>query len=309
MNFFTATHLKPATYNTYNTRLNKWISLFQEEKATLVFVYTHPNYATVVIRNHLKTTGHDSPMTMNCYVKAIMSAMEHNIDQFKNISKEHMQKYDKRWKELRQITYNLANSYRMEQEPSKGQSEKSGVSLTLKDLTQKRDTLKQGTLDHLLIGFYTYLPPVRADYYATQIVKQGEQPTEPNYIEWNPDRSRVVITDFKTARMYKEITNDLPDELHRSLTLSLESQPRSYLFVNKEGNPFTRNGFSIWASNRLLAIFQKGLTLTMLRHIYISSLDFNLPPSTLKQIGDKMGHHLSQQLLYKWKKDSTALSE
>ena len=248
-------------------------------------------------------------MTMNCYVKAIMSAMEHNIDQFKNISKEHMQKCDKRWKELRQITYNLANSYRMEQEPSKGQSEKSGVSLSLKDLTQKRDTLKQGTLDHLLIGFYTYLPPVRADYYATQIVKQGEQPTEPNYIEWNPDRSRVVITDFKTARMYKEITNDLPDELHRSLTLSLESQPRSYLFVNKEGNPFTRNGFSIWASNRLLAIFQKGLTLTMLRHIYISSLDFNLPPSTLKQIGDTMGHHLSQQLLYKWKKDSTALSE
>jgi len=309
MNFFATTHLKPATYNTYNTRLNKWISLFQEEQSNLVFVYTHPNYATVTIRNHLKTTGHDSPMTMNCYVKAIMSATEHNVELFKHIPKELMQKSDKRWKELRQITYNQAFAYRMEQEPSKGQAEKSGVSLSLNDLIQKRDTLKEGTMDHLLIGFYTYLPPVRADYYATQIVKQGEKPTEPNYIEWNPDRSRVVITDFKTARLYKEITNDLPSELHRSLTISLTNQPRTYLFVNKEGNPFTRNGFSIWASNRLLAIFQKGLTLTMLRHIYISSLDFNLPPSTLKQIGDKMGHHLSQQLLYKWKMDPTASSE
>lgn len=309
MNFFTTTHLKPATYNTYNTRLNKWISLFQEEQATLVFVYTHPNYATVVIRNHLKTTGHDSPMTMNCYIKAVMSATEHHLELFHHISKEQMQKCDKRWKELRQITYTKANAYRMEQEPSKGQSEKSGVSLTLKDLTQKRDALKQGTLDHLLVGFYTYLPPIRADYYATQIVKQGEKATEPNYIEWSPDRSRVVITDFKTARMYKEITNDLPIELHTSLMMSLGTQPRSYLFVNKEGNPFTRNGFSIWASNRLLAIFQKGLTLTMLRHIYISSLDFNLPPSTLKQIGDKMGHHLSQQLLYKWKMNPVAPSE
>ena len=285
--------------------MNKWISLFPEEQATLVFVYTHPNYATVIIRNHLKTTGHDTPMTMNCYVKAVMSATEHNMELFKEISKEQMQKCDKRWKELRQITYTQAFAYRMEQEPSKGQSEKSGVSLTLKDLTQKRDSLKQGTLDNLLVGFYTYLPPVRADYYATQIIKQGEQPTEPNYIEWHPEHSRVILTDFKTARMYKEITNDLPAELHQSLTLSLETHPRSYLFVNKEGNPFTRNGFSIWASNRLLSIFQKGLTLTMLRHIYISSLDFNLPPSVLKQIGDKMGHHLSQQLLYKWKTDPT----
>jgi hypothetical protein len=305
MNFFTTTHLKPATYNTYNTRLNKWISLFKEEQASLVFVYTHPNYATVTIRNHLKTTGHDTPMTMNCYVKAIMSATEHNLELFQHISKEQMQKSDKRWKELRQITYNQAFAYRMEQEPSKGQSEKSGVSLTLKDLIHKRDSMKEGSMDQLLVGFYTYLPPVRADYYATQIVKQGEQPTEPNYIEWCTDRSRVVITDFKTARLYKEITNDLPNELHRILTISLTNQPRTYLFVNKEGNPFTRNGFSIWASNRLLSIFQKGLTLTMLRHIYISSLDFNLPPSALKQIGDKMGHHLSQQLLYKWKTDST----
>jgi hypothetical protein len=279
--------------------------LFQEEQANLVFVYTHPNYATVTIRNHLKTTGNDSPMTMNCYVKAIMSATEHNLDLFQHIPKEEMQKSDKRWKELRQITYNHAFAYRMEQEPSKGQAEKSGVSLTLNDLIQKRDSLKEGSMDQLLVGFYTYLPPVRADYYATQIVKQGEQPTEPNYIEWHHDHSRVVITDFKTSRLYKEIKNDLPNELHRSLTISLTNQPRNYLFVNKEGNPFTRNGFSIWSSNRLLSIFQKGLTLTMLRHIYISSLDFNLPPSALKQIGDKMGHHLSQQLLYKWKTDST----
>jgi hypothetical protein len=244
-------------------------------------------------------------MTMNCYVKAIMSATEHNLDLFQHIPKEEMQKSDKRWKELRQITYNHAFAYRMEQEPSKGQAEKSGVSLTLNDLIQKRDSLKEGSMDQLLVGFYTYLPPVRADYYATQIVKQGEQPTEPNYIEWHHDHSRVVITDFKTSRLYKEIKNDLPNELHRSLTISLTNQPRNYLFVNKEGNPFTRNGFSIWSSNRLLSIFQKGLTLTMLRHIYISSLDFNLPPSALKQIGDKMGHHLSQQLLYKWKTDST----
>jgi len=305
MNFFTTTHLKPATYRTYQTRLNKWISLFQEEQASIVFIYTHPNYATVVIRKHLETIGQDTPMTVNCYIKAIMSATEHNVDLFQHISKDKMQELDKRWKELRQITYQKAFSYRMEQEPSKGQSEKSGVSLTLKDLIEKRDSMKEGSMDQLLVAFYTYLPPVRADYYATQIIRKGEQPTEPNYIEWTPDHSRVIITEFKTARLYKEITNDLPNELHRLLCLSLTNQPRSYLFVNKEGNPFTRNGFSIWASNRLLAIFGKGLTLTMLRHIYISSLDFNLPPSTLKQIGDKMGHHLSQQLLYKWKTDST----
>lgn len=303
MNLFSDTHLKPTTYKKYNTQVLKWLSLFPSEQGTLSFVYTHPNYSVVTLRRHLETKQQNNARTVNEYIKAIMSAVEHNrqcvIDQEDSI----LQSSNQRWKDLRQLTYEHAYAYRMDQEPSVMQSQLSGVTLKLNDLTQIRDSLPDGSIDKLLIGFYTHIPPVRADYFATQILPFDQHPTEPNYLFHNTEQTRLVLTDFKTSKTYHDITHDLPPELHRQLTLSLAASPRSYLFVNKHGHPFTRNGFTRWASDRLYSIFKKGLTITMLRHIYISSLDLNSPPSYLQTIGRQMGHQISQQMLYKWKEN------
>lgn len=302
MNFFPDTHLKPTTYKTYNTQLNTWLSLFPSEQSNLVFLYTHPNYSVVTLRRHLVTKNQDNPRMVNSYIKPIMSVIHENPLICINVDKNVLKKAETRWKELRQLTYNKAFAYRIEQQPSPGQAIKSGSALQLADLVRVRDELPDGSINKLLIGFYTHLPPVRADYFATQLVPVGETPTSPNYIFYDSNHSHSVITDFKTSSLYKEISNDLPPELHRQLILSIQVCPRNYLFVNKNGEPFTRNGFTKWSVERLFQIFKKGLTLTMLRHIYISSLDFNIPATELQAIGFKMGHHISQQMLYKWQK-------
>ena len=243
---------------------------------------------------------------VNSYIKPIVAVIRENPQICIDVDKNSLNTIDARWKELRQITYELAFAYRLEQQPSPGQALKSGSTLTLDDLIKIRDKLPDGSINKLLIGFYTYLPPVRADYFATQLLPFGHTPTSPNYIFYDSIHSHSVITDFKTSSLYKQIVNDLPAELHRQLILSLQQFPRNYLFVNKNGEPFTRNGFTKWAVERLFQIFNKGLTLTMLRHIYISSLDFNIVATELQAIGLKMGHQLSQQMLYKWKtKDPT----
>jgi len=301
MNFFSTTHLKPSTYKAYNSHVNRWLTLFPPEQQSLSFLYTHPNYSVVLLRKHLDTTQHNNPAMVNNFIKAIMAAVDANHSMISHINDSMLQHADTRWKELRQITYQHAYAYRLEQQPSPGQALKSGSTLTLAELIQLRDALSDGSIQKLLIGFYTHIPPVRADYFATQILPFGELPTKPNYIFHEKGKSRLVITDFKTSKIYKEISHDLPEELHRQLVLSLASSPRTYLFVNKNGEPFTRNGFTKWAGEQLFQLSQKGLTLTMLRHIYISSLDFNSPPSVLIEIGKKMGHQLSQQMLYKWK--------
>jgi len=301
MNFFEHTHLKPSTYKAYQSQVVRWLSLFPSDQSTLLFLYTHPNYSVVLLRKHLDLTHHNSAAMVNNFIKAIMAAVEANPALLSSADHVTLQKADMRWKELRQITYQHAYAYRLEQQPSPGQALKSGSTLTLAELIRLRDALSDGSIQKLLIGFYTHIPPVRADYFATQIIPFGELPTEPNYIFHEAGKSRLVITDFKTSKIYKEISHDLPDELHRQLVLSLASSPRKYLFINKNGEPFTRNGFTKWAGEQLFQLSQKGLTLTMLRHIYISSLDFNSPPSMLIEIGKKMGHQLSQQMLYKWK--------
>jgi hypothetical protein len=248
------------------------------------------------------TTQSDTAVTLNSYIKAIMAAQVANPTLFQYIPSSKMESCDARWRELRQSTYAEAFAYRLQAQPSPLQSLHSGVHLTFPDLVHTRESLPDGSVHKLLLGFYTHLPPVRADYFATQIVPFGEIPTSPNYIYHDATKSHLVITDFKTSRIYKEITHDLPLPLHSQLVLSLALQPRTFLFVNKFHEPFNRYTFSHWANQQLETIFKKGLTLTMLRHMFISTIDFNnSTPEQLQIIGNQMGHHISQQLLYKWK--------
>jgi site-specific recombinase XerD len=110
----------------------------------------------------------------------------------------------------------------------------------------------------------------------------------------------MTLTDFKTKNRYTEITNVLPQELNDELVKSLEKSPRKYIFTNQTGQPFTRNAFTVWSKRILSRVFETEMTLIIIRHLFISSLDFSMKPLELKKISDKMGHDLSTQRNYKW---------
>jgi hypothetical protein len=309
MDFFTNTHLKPATYKPYNSKLNKWITIMPSDKNTITHIYTNPNFSVVTLRKYLAENNVDTFVNLNSYIKAIISCAEHNPSFFEKVSEQKLSKCQERWKEMLVYSYQQSTQYRLEQKPSPSQSLKSGVSLKMIDLEQIRDSLEDGSIEKLLIGFYTYVPPVRLDHYATQILKFGETPSEPNYIFFSDSKAYLKITDFKTAYIYKSIEYEIPFELHRQLALSLQIKPRTYLFTNEQGNPFTRNSFSRWASHKLLQVFKKELSLTMFRHIFISDLDLNSSPEILFEIGRKMGHSITQQHLYKWKEEPNRIND
>jgi hypothetical protein len=108
--------------------------------------------------------------------------------------------------------------------------------------------------------------------------------------------------------MYKSIEYDLPSELHKQLLLSLEKIPRTFLFINND-KCFTRKTFSEWATKKLTTLFKKEFTLTMFRHLYISQLDSNTPAEQLIEISKKMGHSITQQMLYKWKEQPDTIED
>jgi hypothetical protein len=309
MNFFTKTHLQVSTYSAYNNKLNKWFSLMSENKNTLVYIFTHPNLSLCILRKYLTTYDTDTAPTISSYIKAVISAAEHNTHLFNNIDTEIYNKCETRWKELRQIFYDYANSYRFEQKPSPTQALKNGSLLKFSDLTKKRDELVDGSIDKLILSFYTYIPPLRADLFSTQLLKFGEVPAYDNHIFYDSNKAFMVIKDFKTSKLYKSIEYELPSELHKQLITSLRLCPRKFLFQNKNGIPFNRKSFSVWASNKLSTLFKKQLTLTLFRHIYVSTLDSNMPATKLLEISGKMGHSLTQQILYKWRdNDSETIS-
>jgi hypothetical protein len=309
MDFFRTTHLTAPTATTYNNKINKWISLMPPNKNNLSYIFLHPNFSVVTLRDFLSKNNTDTAPTLNSYIKAVLSAAEHNTNLFQHIDQEVYNKSENRWKDLRQKTYEYANSYRLEQKPSPSQSLKGGSSLIFSDIVKVRDELEDGSIDKLLLSFYTYIPPVRADFFSTQLLNFNQTPSYPNYIFYNDSKAYLKITDFKTSPIYKSIEYELPSELHRQLILSLSKSPRTFLFPNKDGNPFTRKTFSEWATKKLTSLFKKEFTLTMFRHIYISTLDLNTSPSELLEISKKMGHSITQQMLYKWKEQPQTLED
>lgn len=278
-------------------------------KNTLDYIFTHPNFSFVTLRQFLSQNNTDTSQTLNSYIKAILSAAEHNSDSFNHIHKEQYTKSENRWKEMRQKTYEYANEYRLQQKPSPTQALKSGSSLKFSDLILKRNELIDGSVDKLLLSFYTYIPPVRADFFATHLIKFGETSTYPNYILYNSEKAHMVITDFKTKDIYGSIEYNLPSELHNQLILSLDQNPRTFLFEIKPGQPFNRKTFSEWTTKKLTTIFKKEFTVTMFRHIYISNLDLNTPVTRLVEISKQMGHSITQQMLYKWKEENQIVEE
>jgi len=273
------------------------------QKNTILYMFLHPNFSFVTLRKYLVENNTDTAPTLNSYAKAIISAYEHNLAMFHNIDKNTIAIAENRWKEIRQKTYEYANQYRIEQKPSPTQALKSGSSLLFTDVVKIRDSLKDDSIDKLLLGFYTYIPPVRADFFATQLLHFGETPIYPNHIFYDSDKAYLVITDYKTSPVYKSIEYFLPSELHKHLLLSLSTHPRTFLFCNNNNKPFTRKTFSEWATKQLTSLFKKEFTLTMFRHIYISNLDLNTSAEQLIDISKKMGHSITQQMLYKWKED------
>jgi hypothetical protein len=189
-----------------------------------------------------------------------------------------------------------------QQMPTEIQSKKGGSCLTFDKLIQKRDCGELDMYSHLLLSMYTYIYPVRADYYATEIVYDDAEPNVPNYIRIRGDQSELMIRDFKTSKLYTSIHYPrLPDTLHQIILQSLQKEPRTYLFQKPNGKPYTRNTFSQWASRTLHALFGVEMTLTLIRHQFISTLSLDTPAVELERIGRLMGHSLSTQQLYKWK--------
>ena len=116
------------------------------------------------------------------------------------------------------------------------------------------------------------------------------------------NHAELMLTNFKTATEYKQIHYPtIPIPLLRIILQSLQESPRTYLFESARHTPLTRNRYSQMASHTLQQIFGVPLNLTMIRHIFISTLSMDTPLIELKRIGELMGHSLTQQRLYQWK--------
>jgi hypothetical protein len=306
MDFFENTKLHSNSIKLFNSKLNEWINFMPKHYQTLGCLIMFPQLSIQYLDKNIKTNTNSNK---HIYLMAVLSIFRHKTEYLEHFTDEYVTELYIDWKTIFNENEAPIIERRLENRPTDRQQSKGGHQLTLSQIVEKRDELPVGSYERLLLCMYTMIPPVRADYFSTQLVTGDEEPVHKNYIRINsPDNVECVLTDFKTAKTYKQIANKFPPQLIDELNASLEKYPRSYLFINTRGEPHTRNSFVLWTRRLLTKLFGTDFTLVFFRHAFITDfITHKITPETtdaeIKEISDRMGHSPEMFRGYKWIKN------
>lgn len=271
---------------------------------TFHYMLQHPDETVTAIKNHknMKSGEELSNCTKDQYVTALLSFFEH-APEYKFANHDIHQQ----WKKLHgEIRHPIDLRYKTG-EPTERQKESF---VSWEDVIKKRDSLEPGTQERLLLSMYSYIPPVRNDYAQARIFKRTprDKSAAGNYIVFNASNPMVVLQEYKTAKRYNDISTPIPRALYDEIKASLEKQPREYLFISPMTNEmYKQEGtFNKWANATLLGLFDRPVTLTTLRHSFLSQQDMQdkLRGSTVlerEEVSRAMGHSVSMQEGYIWR--------
>jgi len=292
MNYFPTAELNDITKKKYNTHIQRWLDFGVPSLDTLI---KDSKNALEVL--HKQTTIKQSAHVHHGYYSSIVAYLQHEAPAA-------MKEYKNIWKAIQTENYKPISEHYITQEPTERQKV---TQIDWADVIRVRDSLSN-SVEKLLLAFYSYIEPVRADYYATALLKPGEPvPATENYIILGAEY-KLVIQNFKTSKTYKTIEHVLPEPLKELLNESLRIEPRPFLFIKRRLSdkdpiqPMTPNEFSSWANRALSRTFNRPTNLTALRHSFVETIDYNRPIQELRKITDAMGHSISMSMGYKLRK-------
>jgi integrase len=275
--------LSPATKNSYTERIRQLERLFDKP------IYTIIKDAPI---KKLRTT-YPMDTTYKMYLTVILSLFRHVPHLKEELAKQHT---------LWTNAFTQADKAIEERYKTNAPTEKQNNGyVAYAEIIQKRDTLKKGTIERLLVAMYTYIKPLRADFNQIRLYKSLPKEHEPNYIHMKKSGCILILNEYKTAKTHGTYEKELPKELCEELQASLESNPRDYLFETTDHKPFDKaNSFNKFANRILQRIFEKPLTISLIRHAFISTLDFNtLTIKEKEEIAKEMCHTLRLQDQYR----------
>lgn len=291
--------LSESSRKLYNKKLDQYISFMPDDNKSIGFIVDNPGIAVNILLNeeNVKQTA----TNRHLFYSSVVAYIKHTEE-----GRRRSDRIKRKWEEIQKSNWEERRLLDLGGELSNKDKEiMTAVKWT--DIIAMRDKLVAGSNEKLLLSLYTYLPPVRADYFEVRINPPASivNDKKKSYIQIGETgaTSELVIRDFKTSSTYKEIRHKLPEELFQEIVVSLGLKPRRYLFVmpSDESKPYDRGGFSKWANKVLHELFKVPMTITSIRHIFITTIDFTkVRAIELDKIARAMGHGLAMQKGYQW---------
>lgn len=260
------------------------------------YLVDHPRHVIAAIAKH-----YPQPLTQRTFVTAIKALFHYN--DLKASKASQYQEYTEHQNRLSQA----ATERYMAAEPS----DRERRNWVPWDEVRKRErelaATEHASDEHLLLAMYCLIEPLRQDYGALHIMvnKEPDEGAPGNYLciadtgAWGS----LILNKYKTAKKYGTFKRQLPPDLLGIIKASLLARPRRYLFLDESGQPYHKTNSFTKMSNRTLArIFGKNFTVSMMRHSYISSIDYNAStPGELFEKSRNMAHSIAMQQLYRRK--------
>lgn len=240
--------------------------------------------------------------------KIILSIYTHTP----KIKEENESKWQKWWDEFIKLSKYMKEKSK-ENKPTVKQNDKyvsfDDIELKYHELKSAQDPhdTKKKSQQYLLLALILDITPKRSDFGSVRIYKDNEpvNDNKNNFIvvksKGNIDSSYLVMNKYKTAKTYKRYEEDLSSKFINVLKQSMRRYPRTYLFVDTEGNPYNNNTYGTYFSRTFNDLFGKAGGVSLLRHSYISErLNNGKSDNELEEIAHLMGHSLDQQRSYRF---------
>lgn len=285
--------IKEVSKNSYIFQINDFVQSVQAQN--IHDLITHPKKYNKKLKNIDRELN-----TKHTFLGAVYSLLKHT--NMKNI----YPRLDLTWKNEGKYIVDQFHSQIMSNVPTEKQQLSNYPWNTV---LQIRDALPYGSIDHLILSLYTYVPPRRQwDYYKLKVYNDPK--TSPQldhnhlhtYSE-SKNTSYIFLNEYKTSNYYHNFMNtDIPSEFLNVIKASLQKYPREYLFQKENGQPYDNtNSFQKRINRRLKNIFNNDqVTVNSLRHSFSTLLKTipDLPLSEWECYAKKMGNSVLQVQQY-----------
>lgn len=290
-----------ATRKTHESRLSSLMKITHDHtKFSLMRIISNPDKYSKRLKKQ-----YPSPTTQKNLVTTVLSVFKYMDLQCK------LQEAHEKWLNVHKELHEQQTLKVKENKPSPNQEQ---AYVSFEEIKKKYKELKHGDDPHAtlrdsliltFLAFTVYQKPKRADLGCVRIYNTENGKATENYIRLLDDSSFIVLNKYKTAKTNGPIIEELQPKFVRALRRSLKVHPRQYLFVQGNGEPFTKNNsYTQFIIRNMERLFDgKRVGVSLLRHIYITEkVDLNkLSVNDQENIAKQMGHSTNLQNLYKWR--------
>ena len=257
--------------------------VIQEKLDAIENVSTRKSYLTSII-GALKATANTPKTLKDYYGKQLISSINEAREIASSSTKT--QRQEENWIDWEDVVkrYEKLNRY------VEGLLEEDTKQEIMRDKNAREKVARV-----MLLALYVLIPPRRTLDYFEMFVDDADDNRQKNY--YDRETNEFVFNNYKTAKHGGQDRIKVPDGLKSVLERHIEFydiKKGEKLLRMSMGKPPTS---ATWIGNNLNILFGKKISVSMLRHIYLSG-KYGEQVVEMKKDAEAMGHSVSQQKDY-----------